>query len=68
MCLSENKRSEIVLNSTTPCSGHGECLNGTCLCEIRFTGDVCDNFNNQYYTGTHKKNISWMTEKIFSRV
>ncbi|XP_044744663.1 uncharacterized protein LOC123306635 [Coccinella septempunctata] len=33
------------------CSGRGECHNGTCLCEIRFTGDICDDPNIPYHAG-----------------
>lgn len=31
------------------CSGHGECFNGTCFCEIQFIGDECRNTNTSYY-------------------
>ncbi|XP_031780478.1 uncharacterized protein LOC100118313 isoform X2 [Nasonia vitripennis] len=31
------------------CSGHGECHNGTCLCEIRFDGPECHIPNFSYY-------------------
>lgn len=33
------------------CSGRGECRNGTCYCEIRFTGDSCAGPNLPYHTG-----------------
>ncbi|CAG9813252.1 unnamed protein product [Phaedon cochleariae] len=33
------------------CSGRGECYNGTCLCDIRFTGELCDGPNLPYHTG-----------------
>lgn len=33
------------------CSGRGDCLNGTCVCEIRFAGDHCDGLNIPYHTG-----------------
>lgn len=33
------------------CSGRGDCLNGTCLCEIRYAGDECSGFNLPYYAG-----------------
>ncbi|XP_045460371.1 uncharacterized protein LOC123670848 [Harmonia axyridis] len=33
------------------CSGRGECYNGTCLCEIRYTGDICDDPNLPYHAG-----------------
>ncbi|BET00371.1 RINGv [Nesidiocoris tenuis] len=31
------------------CSGHGECLNGTCFCEIQFVGDECRLANTSYF-------------------
>ncbi|CAL7944380.1 unnamed protein product [Xylocopa violacea] len=31
------------------CSGHGECHNGTCLCEIQFDGLECHVPNSSYY-------------------
>lgn len=41
--------------SSVNCSGHGECLydNGTskCFCEIRYSGDTCDNPYTPYHTG-----------------
>lgn len=37
---------------TGDCSGRGECLNGTCLCEIRYSGDTCDGPNFPYHAGT----------------
>ncbi|KAB0803361.1 hypothetical protein PPYR_00331 [Photinus pyralis] len=33
------------------CSGRGECHNGTCVCEIRFSGDHCDGPNLPYHAG-----------------
>ncbi|CAH1115531.1 unnamed protein product [Psylliodes chrysocephalus] len=36
---------------TRDCSGRGECYNGTCTCDIRFTGDLCDGPNLPYHTG-----------------
>ncbi|XP_059618468.1 uncharacterized protein LOC132262966 [Phlebotomus argentipes] len=33
------------------CSGRGDCLNGTCLCEIRYSGDECSTFNLPYHAG-----------------
>ncbi|XP_058450085.1 uncharacterized protein LOC131429767 [Malaya genurostris] len=33
----------------TQCSGRGDCLNGTCLCEIRYSGDECSGFNLPYH-------------------
>lgn len=38
-------------DSVIPCSGRGDCLNGTCLCEIRYTGDECASFNLPYHAG-----------------
>lgn len=37
--------------ASTPCSGRGDCLNGTCLCEIRYSGDECTGFNLPYHAG-----------------
>ncbi|KAK9511192.1 hypothetical protein O3M35_005800 [Rhynocoris fuscipes] len=31
------------------CSGHGECQNGTCFCEIQFIGDECRLTNTSYF-------------------
>lgn len=39
------------LDKDSPCSGRGDCLNGTCLCEIRFSGDECSAFNIPYHAG-----------------
>ncbi|CAH0549990.1 unnamed protein product [Brassicogethes aeneus] len=36
---------------TRDCSGRGECHNGTCMCEIRFTGELCDGPNVPYHAG-----------------
>lgn len=33
------------------CSGRGECFNGTCLCEIRYSGEECSGFNLPYHAG-----------------
>lgn len=33
------------------CSGRGDCLNGTCLCEIRYSGDACTGINLPYHAG-----------------
>lgn len=41
--------SNIDDDTITPCSGRGDCLNGTCLCEIRYTGVECDNYNLPYH-------------------
>lgn len=38
-------------DDTTPCSGRGDCLNGTCFCEIRYSGDECTGFNLPYHAG-----------------
>ncbi|KAL0861312.1 hypothetical protein ABMA27_008870 [Loxostege sticticalis] len=34
---------------TLDCSGRGDCLNGTCLCEIRYAGDQCAVPNFSYH-------------------
>lgn len=31
------------------CSGRGDCYNGTCMCDIRFTGEQCDDPNIPYH-------------------
>ncbi|CAH0717675.1 unnamed protein product, partial [Brenthis ino] len=31
------------------CNGHGDCMNGTCLCEIRYSGDECAGPNMPYH-------------------
>ncbi|XP_055372274.1 uncharacterized protein LOC129606162 [Condylostylus longicornis] len=38
-------------DNTATCSGRGDCLNGTCLCEIRYSGDECTGFNLPYHAG-----------------
>lgn len=49
-----SKSSAIIDDETiTPCSGRGDCLNGTCLCEIRYSGDECDNYNLPYHASKY---------------
>ncbi|KAI5631808.1 hypothetical protein NE865_15477 [Phthorimaea operculella] len=31
------------------CSGRGDCMNGTCLCEIRYAGEECAGPNMPYH-------------------
>ncbi|XP_041481219.1 uncharacterized protein LOC121428572 [Lytechinus variegatus] len=31
------------------CSGHGACLNGSCICVVQFQGGDCDEYNNTYF-------------------
>lgn len=39
----------------TICSGRGECgPNNSCICEIRFTGDNCMDYNRSYHAGKMK--------------
>jgi len=33
------------------CSGHGECINGVCVCEIQFEGEECRRANSSYFVG-----------------
>lgn len=33
------------------CSGRGDCVNNTCVCDIRYAGNECDIFNLPYYAG-----------------
>lgn len=36
------------------CSGRGECgPNNSCICEIRYTGDNCLDYNKSYHAGEH---------------
>lgn len=38
------------------CSGRGECgPNNSCICEIRYTGDHCLDYNRSYHAGTSDK-------------
>lgn len=42
--------TELGISRNDICSGRGECTpNGTCLCEIRYTGSECVDFNNTYH-------------------
>jgi len=36
---------------TTNCSGHGECMNGTCFCQVQFEGVRCSEPNVSYHVG-----------------
>lgn len=36
-------------NCSNNCSGHGDCLDSVCFCEVEFTGKSCDNPNISYY-------------------
>lgn len=51
----KSRSSPFNINDDDPniatCSGRGDCLNGTCLCEIRYAGDECSGFNLPYYAG-----------------
>lgn len=31
------------------CSGHGDCYNGTCFCEVKYSGGTCTDPNFSYY-------------------
>lgn len=43
--------SRLSSTCTRDCSGRGECWNGTCMCNIRFTGELCDGPNLPYHAG-----------------
>ncbi|KAJ8966748.1 hypothetical protein NQ317_011162 [Molorchus minor] len=43
--------SGLASRCTRDCSGRGECYNGTCMCDIRFTGELCDGPNLPYHAG-----------------
>lgn len=47
----QNDDAQLLADDDTPCSGRGDCLNGTCLCEIRYSGDECSGFNLPYHAG-----------------
>ena len=66
MGCSEESSVESSAEHDVPCNGRGECVvgpkgNETCICEIKFTGDFCSNFNKTYHAGTtltyEKKNL-----------
>lgn len=44
------------------CSGRGDCLNGTCLCEIRFSGDACTGINLPYHAGELMGSVGGLKE------
>ncbi|KAG4070867.1 hypothetical protein HA402_011093 [Bradysia odoriphaga] len=50
-CSSSNPIDLSPPDDDSPCSGRGDCLNGTCLCEIRYSGDECTGFNLPYHAG-----------------
>jgi hypothetical protein len=39
----------IEANCDANCSGHGECLNGSCYCQIQFEGTECKRINFSYH-------------------
>ncbi|KAL0276682.1 UNVERIFIED_CONTAM: hypothetical protein PYX00_004198 [Menopon gallinae] len=47
--LSKLVSSYIMKCPNENCSGHGECHNGTCFCEIQYDGDECHAPNVPYY-------------------
>ena len=58
------------------CSGRGECWNGTCYCEIQYSGDTCNGPNLPYHRGKYctytkfgwvslfQNDLSWSTIHI----
>lgn len=66
--LSKNHMND---DEVTPCSGHGDCLNGTCICEIRYSGKECDNYNFPYHASkllASHLDRSIMTKFCFSSI
>lgn len=59
-----NHATAIPEDSVTPCSGRGDCLNGTCLCEIRYAGDECASFNLPYHAGIYKIRLSIFSVQV----
>lgn len=55
-CSSSNPIDLNPPDDDSPCSGRGDCLNGTCLCEIRYSGDECTGFNLPYHAGKCEMN------------
>lgn len=38
------------------CNNHGECgPNNSCICEIRFTGENCSDYNKSYHAGMERR-------------
>ena len=48
----KNRMEDLELESsgcTANCSGHGECLNGSCYCQIQYDGTECKHINFSYH-------------------
>lgn len=43
------KMNDMVDSCHANCSGHGECLNGSCYCLIQFEGDECQRIHFSYH-------------------
>ena len=41
--------NDIVNSCHANCSGHGECMNGSCYCLIQFEGDECQRIHFSYH-------------------
>ncbi|XP_068624936.1 uncharacterized protein [Battus philenor] len=41
--------ADVMSGCALGCSGRGDCMNGTCLCEIRYAGDHCAGPNLPYH-------------------
>lgn len=54
---------ETLPESNSQCSGRGDCLNGTCLCEIRYSGDECSGFNLPYHAGKCTRNFGLVLDR-----
>lgn len=42
------------------CSGRGECgPNNSCICEIRYSGEQCLDYNKSYHAGEYRRFIQY---------
>lgn len=55
MC--KNKLDQNDHSSNSGCMNRGECFNGSCICEIRFSGEDCESYNSSYHAGKHSNTI-----------
>ena len=52
MC--KNKLDQNDHSSNSGCMNRGECFNGSCICEIRFSGEDCESYNSSYHAGNEQ--------------
>ncbi|XP_068723698.1 uncharacterized protein [Montipora capricornis] len=39
------------VNCPSDCSGHGSCVKGSCVCEVKYSGGACSDTNPGYFIG-----------------